>query len=229
MIIKNETLAKTKTVITPRDISQLKNTKKNYSSLVLERLTKKNILKRIKKGSYTSSTNIYALATNLVFPSYLSFWTGIAYKGYTEQIINTIFVATTKKTRDIEFEGYKIKFIKLSKNNFFGYSKEISGNEEIFIATQEKLLIDCLLYQRYSGNIDEIIKFIESAQFDIQKIREYLKIIKNNSLKQKIGYLLEKYKKINLDVKISGNNYTFLPIKTKEKTNKKWKIRFYDN
>jgi len=229
MTTKNEKIVQGKTIITPRYVSQIKNVKKNYSSLILERLAKKEILRRIQKGKYTDSINIYSIATNLVFPSYLSFWSGIAYKGYTEQILNTVFIATTKKTRNIDFEGYKIRFIKLSKKNFFGYTKELAGNEEIFIANNEKLLIDCLLYPKYAGNTGEIIKFIELAEFDVKKLKEYLNIVKNGSLDQKIGYLFEKCKKIDLSIKIKSKNYVFLHIKTKEKTNKKWRIRFYDN
>lgn len=229
MTIKNEQLVKDKTIVTPRYISQLKNTKNNYSSLVLERLVNKNVLRKIKRGKYTSSTNLYAIATNLIFPSYISFWSGIAYKGKTEQILSTIFVACTKKTRNIEFEGYKIIFVKLSKRNFFGYRKEIAGNEELFIANNEKLLIDCLLFPRYSGNIDEVIKLVESTEFNQDILMNYLKIINNNSLNQKIGFLLEKYKNINLKLNIKTKNYLRLPIKSKLKINKKWRIKFNDN
>jgi len=226
---KNEHLIKDKSIITSKYISQIKNTKSNYSSLILERLANKNIIRKIKKGKYTSSTNIYTIATNMISPSYISFWSGIAYKGKTEQILNTIFVACTKKTRNVEFEGYKIIFVKLSKRNFFGYRKEIAGNEELFIADNEKLLIDCLLFPRYSGNIDEVIKLIESTEFDQEKIMDYLKIINNNSLNQKLGFLLEKYKNINLKLNIKTKNYIRLPIKSKLKIDKKWRIKFNDN
>ena len=228
MATKNENLVKDETIVTPKYISQLKNTKSNYSSLVLERLANKNILRKVKKGKYTSSTNIYAIATHLVFPSYISFWSGIAYKNKTEQILNTIFVACSKKTRNVNFEGYKIIFIKLSKKNFFGYKKEIAGNEELFVADNEKLLIDCLLFPKYSGNMDEIIKLVESTDFDKEKLTNYLQIIKNNSLNQKVSFLLENYKNVELNLKIKAKNYAYLPIKYKMKTNKKWRIKFND-
>lgn len=201
MVIKNENLVNRKSVITSREISLLKNTTKNYSYVLLTRLRKEGKLKKIKKGKYTSSTNIYAVATNIVSPSYLSFWSGIAYKGKTEQLLNTIFIACTKKVRDVEFENYKIKFIKISKNKFFGYHKEISGNEEIFVADDEKLLLDCLLYKRYSGGSDEVTKFFEKTEFDLEKLKEYLKRINNKSLIKKVCLLFKKYKKeeINLN------------------------------
>jgi len=225
MELKNEQIAKRKTVITPIDVSLLKNTEKSYSSLVLERLTKRKILRKIKKGKYTSSYNIYSIATNIVVPSYLSFWSGISYKGKTEQILNTIFVACTKKTRDINFENYKIKFIKLSKKNFFGFIKEISGEEEIFLADNEKLLLDCLSFPRYSGNLDEIIKFIEKSEFNLDKLKNYLKRINKTFLTQKVGFLLEKYKNQDLKIKINTKNYVFLNLKSKEEINKKWRIK----
>jgi predicted transcriptional regulator of viral defense system len=201
MTIKNENLINRTNIITPKGISLTKNTTKNYSYVLLTRLERQGKLKKIKKGKYTSSTNIYAIATNIITPSYLSFWSGIAYKGKTEQLLNTIFIACTKKVRDLEFENYKIKFIKLSKNKFFGFYKEISGNEEIFVASNEKLLLDCLLYKRYSGGLDEIIKFFEKTEFNLDNLKEYLKRINNKSLIKKVSFLFKKYKKqkINLD------------------------------
>ncbi|NMB66802.1 hypothetical protein GYA25_01970 [Candidatus Woesearchaeota archaeon] len=225
LMTNNEELIKNKTVISPRTISILKDVSNKYASLILKRYTEKNYLRRIKKGKYTSSYNIYAVASNLIYPSYISFWSGIRYYGKTEQLLNTIFVACTKKTRDIKFENYKIKFVKLSKKYFFGFKKEISTNEEVFIADKEKLLLDCLLFQKYSGNIDEIIKFIEGENFDIEKLKIYLKKINNQSLIQKTAFLLEKYKKIDLGLKIKTRNYTFLPIIDKEKINKKWRVK----
>jgi predicted transcriptional regulator of viral defense system len=222
---KNENLVKSKTIITPRDISIFKNTKRNYSSLVLERLEKKGIIRRLKKGKYTTSYDIYSIATNLIFPSYISFWSAISYKGKTEQILNTIFVACTKKTRDIEFEKYKIKFIKLPKNNFFGFNKEVSGKEEIFIADNEKIVIDCLMFPRYSGNLDEVIKFIENSDFDLTKLKNYLKMINQTSLTQKIGFLLEKYKNLDIGISIKTRNYVSMTLSTNEKINKKWKVK----
>jgi len=229
MPMKNNLLAETRIILTPRNISQLKDSKKNYASLVLERLARKNLIKKVKKGKYTSSSNIFLIATNIIYPSYISFWSGIAYKGCTEQILSTIFVACTKKTRNISFENYKIKFIKLSKTNFFGYKKETAENGEIFVADNEKLLIDCLLYPRYSGNIDEVVKLIQNVEINAEKLEKYLLKIKNKSLIKKVGYLLEEYKKINIKIKIKDRNYVFLPIKKQEKINKKWRIKFNDN
>ena len=64
----------------------------NYSYLVLQRLEKKGVLTKIIKGKYTIIDDVYKIASNLYYPSYISFLTASMLKKCTDQIINTIQV-----------------------------------------------------------------------------------------------------------------------------------------
>ena len=216
-----------KPVFRIQDIERIAYCNQNYAKQILNRLKKKKLIKQITKNRYTTKDNIFIIASNITFPSYISFWSAASFLGYTEQIVNTIQVATTRKTKPINFEGYKIKFIPI-KNYFFGY-KKISANEgDIFIAEDEKLVIDCLLRQKELGNMDEIENIVENAKISKEKIIEYLKKINKQSLTKRAGFLLEKkksidiYKEFNLD-----NNYILLnPASKKWKCiNTKWKLK----
>jgi len=214
-----------KSIFSVQDIRRIGNYSKEYSKLVLNRLTKRKSIKKITKNSYTTQKDILMIASNLKIPSYISFWSASSYYGFTEQILNKIYVACTRKIDSINFEGYKIKFIKLKY--FFGYNKIKTENGEIFIAEQEKLLIDSLLYQKEMGNFDEIEKVFKKSKISIEKIIEYLKKINNLSLTKKVGYLIEKHKGIDLSKHFKmDKNYTYLNQFSKryKKLNPKWRL-----
>jgi predicted transcriptional regulator of viral defense system len=215
-----------KAVFSVQDIERIADASKGYAKLILNRLTKRKLIKKITKNAYTSKKDILVLATNLKIPSYLSFWSASSYYGFTEQILNTIYVATTRRIKPINFEGYKIKFIRTK--DFFGYRKIKTNEGELFIAEQERLLIDSLLYWKEMGNFDEIENVFKKAEVSKEKIIEYLKRINNLSLIKRIGYLLDNYK--NMDISKSfkmDRNYIFLnPFLNKYKSlNSKWMVK----
>lgn len=209
-------------------IKKILKTNNNSSYTLLNRLSSKKELKKLIKGKYSiPNTNAFVVATNIFSPAYLSFWSASYFKGYTEQILNTIDIAVTRKKKSFNYQGYKINFIKLNKKMFFGYEKKKLGDFFIFIANDEKLLIDSILYEKYLGNFDEIIKILNKSKISKERIIEYLKRIHNISLTKKIGFLLEKYKKIDIskEFDIKDKNYIKLSkYLKKEKLNSKWRI-----
>ncbi len=215
-----------KAIFSIQDIQRIGNFSREYTKILANRLTKRKIIQRVTRNKYTLEKNIYAIATNLKTPSYLSFWSASIFYGFTEQIINTVQIATTRRAKEIIFQGSKIKFIKI--NNFFGYKKIKSGDSEIFLVEQEKLVIDILMNHKEMGNFDEIIKIIENAEINKEKLKEYLIKINNNTLKKRAGYLIEKYKNIDIsDILKKDNNYVYLnPFSRRYKTiNTKWKVK----
>ena len=214
-------------VFTINDIERLTKSKRNYSKLLINRLKKKEYIFKIENGKYTTNNlkNIELISTSLVFPSYISYWYASYYKGYTDQIINKITIATTIKKKQLTFQNYILKFIKT--NDFFGSYKE----NGVFIVDDNKLLIDAFLKPREFGNFDEILKVVNNSKFDKIKIIKYLKKINNVLLIRKIGYVLEKYRQIDIysDFKVLkySKNYTFLNPFYKKSTyiDKKWRIK----
>ena len=195
---------------------------KEYSSLVLQRLLKRGIIKKIIKGKYSAIDNIYKIASNIYFPSYISLLTASMLKGSTEQIINTVQVASNYN-RTIDLINYKIHFIKFNKNCLFGYKND----NGLFIADNEKLIIDMLMYRNHSGNFSEILKSITNLEFNVKKLESYLRKINNNSLIKRIGFLFEKYKKIDVSNRFKlDNNYINLDsLKISKKTNSRWRVK----
>ncbi len=204
------------------DIERITKTNKNYAKTKINRLIKAKDVSCVSKGIYTVSSNIEEIASNIVYPSYISSWYASYYKGYTEQIVNKITIFTTIKKSLIKYNRYKINFVKTK--HMFGYIKQ----DNIFIVDDNKLLIDVYLKPKEIGNIDEIIKIVKKGNFNKNKIIEYLKKINKKSLVKKIGYLLERYRNIDIcnNFKIDKNYVLLNPFSKKTtKTNTKWRVK----
>jgi len=213
-------------IITSSSLRKMKNYTKDYTYTKLYRLSKSNKLSKIIKGKYTTSDDIYEIATNIYNPCYISFWSAAYFKGYTEQIINTIQIATTRKHSPIIFQKYNIEYHVLPKKLFFGYKKIVHKEGFIFVVDDEKLIIDMLLKKRLSGNIDEIIKTIKNAKIDTDKIISYLKNVNNKNLTKQAGFLLEKYKNIDISKKMLYKDKNYARLSNAKNINKKWMVKY---
>jgi len=216
-------------VISVNTIKKFLGCNSKYASLAINRLRKRKLLKKITRNKYTTLDNIYVIATNIYNPSYLSFWSASQYFGITEQIVNTIQIASTSRRKNIFFEDYNIKFIHTPKNYFFGFNKIQTEKGAIFVVEKEKLILDALLNMNEMGNFDEIIRLIINVEIDKEKLIRYIKRINNLTLIKRLGFLLEKYKKLDISqhFKIKDNNYINLdPLNKKaKKIISKWRIR----
>ncbi|MFT4250454.1 MAG: type IV toxin-antitoxin system AbiEi family antitoxin domain-containing protein [Candidatus Woesearchaeota archaeon] len=213
-------------IITKADIKKRLGCNDEYAYTVLNRLKEKNKLIQIHKGVYTAIEDIHLIATNIHVPSYISFWSASQLKGYTEQILLSIQVATTKQYKTITHNQYKIEFYQLPKKAFFGYTKQQTTTGSFFIAEDEKLIIDCLLRENTIGNTQEIISIIKQANINKQKMITYLNRINNKTLNKKAGFLLEKYANTDLSEHITYKDSNYAKIGLNEQIiNAKWRIK----
>jgi predicted transcriptional regulator of viral defense system len=209
-----------------QDIERLCNCDRPYARQILHRLKDKGHIRRVTENIYTTSDDIYAIASNIISPSYISFFSASYYLGYTEQIVNTVQVATTVRKKEISFEHYRIEFIPLRQ--FFGYKKTRTQKGDIFVVEDEKLLIDILLKPGKAGNLDEIKKAFESSKIDKDKIIQYLKRVNSQSVTKRLGYLLENIKGLDISKEFSlDNNYVFLNSFSKKGNTLvgKWRVK----
>jgi len=191
-------------VFSVADASKLMNiSRKAASDLVLRLFGKKKLI-RIEKGKYLLvppeawKTGEYTeegilIASRLVEPYYLSYWTALSFYGWTEQPSKTLFVATTKTKRPVKIQGMQIKFIRLRKERFFGYEDHWLGNQKIKVADQEKTIVDCLDQPRYCGEIVEVAKGLWNGKndLDFDNILEYSLKMKNGTIFKRLGFLLD--------------------------------------
>ncbi|MFW6025174.1 MAG: type IV toxin-antitoxin system AbiEi family antitoxin domain-containing protein [Candidatus Woesearchaeota archaeon] len=210
------------------DLKRLLNWDKTKVNNILSQLKKKNQIINIKRDTYClkNVNTKFEIATEVINPSYISFWTALNYYGITDQQVNKIQLITTRQFKDIE--KFNISITKFKPYRFFGYKKVDNFN----IAELEKCLIDSLAYPNKSGGFKEVVNFTKNSwkQINKKKFLSYLKKYNNKSLNARMGYILKKlnlaqikiplpttYVKLNKDNKITN------------KKNKEWRIIINDD
>jgi len=172
------------------------------SSQIFKRLEEKGYIKEVENSKYLllgfEGSNVlsqpFFIATKILIPSYISFWSALNFYGLTEQVPRTIFVASTKKKNEITFEKFHFKYIKISSNKFFGYRENEFQGLFYLVAEPEKALIDALDQPHYSGGIEEVFKCLYNfkEKLSLKKIIDYATLFDNKSLNCRLGYFLNK-------------------------------------
>ena len=215
-------------VFSTNDVKRLLNWDKIKVNNILSQLKKKNQIINIKRDTYCLNdyNTKFEIATEVIKPSYISFWTALNYYGITDQQIKKIQVITTRQFKDIE--KFNIYVTKFKPYRFFGYKKV----NNFIIAELEKCLIDSLTYPNKCGGFKEVVNFtkISWKQINKEKFISYLKKFNNKSLNARIGYILDNlnlakikvpmpstYVKLNINNEITNNK------------NKDWRIIINDD
>lgn len=205
-------------------VRKLKNSA--YSRVFVLRMIKKGILRRVTKGIYTSSTDIFQIASNIHYPTYLSFLSASHHYGLSEIIPRKIQLASSKKYKTIEFDGYSIEFIPI--NAVWGYHKEGEGKEALFVADIEKLMVDAFLRPKCMGNFAEIENVFRNVQeVDQKKLKEYLIRLNSNKIYRQVGFMLEKHKGMDIHgiIPMDSNYHESNPFTKGKNTNLRWRLK----
>jgi predicted transcriptional regulator of viral defense system len=195
---------KRKRVFSIAEAAEIMGISRTSASDLALRLLKKKKLIRIEKakylivppeawktGEYTEEGII--LASQIVKPYYISYWTALSFYGWTEQPSRTIFIATTKSKKTIELQGTNFKFVRLRSNRFFGFNEQWVGNQKVSVADKEKTIVDCLDQPRYCGEIVEVVKGIWNGRQELsfEKIIEYARTMNNGAIIKRLGFLMD--------------------------------------
>jgi len=170
---------------------------------ILRRLKAEELVRPVEAGKYLLLgfqpervlSNPMFIATRPAHPAYVSFWSALHFHGLTEQVPRTVFVATTRKCRPLDFDGARFVFVHVAPYKFFGYQREMIGDLPVLVAEVEKALVDSLDQLRYAGGLLEVAKALYHAreQLDPERLVEYANRMRNRSLCSRLGYLLERF------------------------------------
>ncbi|OIO20763.1 hypothetical protein AUJ17_05460 [Candidatus Micrarchaeota archaeon CG1_02_47_40] len=185
-------------------------------------MQKKGILHKAARGIYSASEEVFAVASNIHYPSYVSFLSASYLYGFTETIPRIVSIAAAKKYSKIEFKGYTIEFVRMKE--LWGYKNE----NGVFLAEPEKLLIDAFLKPKSMGNFEEIERlFGGSLEINAEKLKTYLKKTNSDRVYRCVGYMLEKHRKIDISrlMRIDRNYYELNPFESGAGINRKWRLK----
>ncbi len=231
-------LAEKGRVFTVEEASDASGIKGDSLKKLLYRMEKRGWIERIEKGKYMIipleaekgryTLNEFVIASVLVKPYAIAYWSALHHHGLTEQIPSTVFIQTTgrKKKRDVEVFGVRYRIVRIKEDKFFGIGKMWSDDSEVLITDREKTMVDCLDKPRYCGGIVEVAKALKKGSFNAEKLAEYAVKMDNSGVVRRLGYLCELF---GVDVelpRINTKNYLVLDttMPKKGKKSAKWRL-----
>lgn len=168
-------------------------------------LTKIDRLIRLKRGLYLYvpegyekhwSVHSFLVASHLVQPYAVAYWSALNHFQFTEQIPHTVFVQTTAHTfrSEITILGVSYKFVPVERRKIFGYTNMWIGHHKIQITDKEKTIVDCLDYPEHCGGIVEVIKGLYfgymNKEISLRKILHYAQRLGNKTVLKRLGYVI---------------------------------------
>jgi len=198
-----KSIARNGQVFTLEQLHRQTEIPKSVLSVMLSRWEDRGFVERIERGKYLIiplesekgkyTLHEFVIASHLVRPSAIAYWSALHYHGLTEQIPITVFVQTTarKKKNQLEVFGVDYRIVRVKPEKFFGFKKEWIEETPVTVTDREKTVIDCLDRPEYAGGIVEVAKALENASLDRETLSRYAQQLGNNAVARRLGYLSE--------------------------------------
>lgn len=200
--------SKGRTIFTRKEAEEILRVKTSYLNNLLYSLENMGWVKRLERGKYLIiplaageagawSEHPYIIASYLVEPYHIAYWSALSHWDYTEQLINTTFIQTTKRkfVTEKQILGQTYKFIRVPEKKFFGATNVWIENKKINLTDREKTLVDCLDHPEYCGGIVEAAKAVKTAlgekQVSVGRLLDYANRLGNKTVFKRLGYLVE--------------------------------------
>jgi predicted transcriptional regulator of viral defense system len=231
-------MAKENQVFSFAQLYQRTHIKKEMLWVILSRMEAKGYIERIERGKYLIiplgsekgkyTLHEFVIASYLLEPYAISYWSALHHYGLTEQIPNTVFVQTTarKKKNLMEIFGVNYQIVRVKEEKFFGICKEWIEETPVSITDKEKTIIDCLDKPQYGGGITEVAKALKNDSLDYNQLSNYALKIGNFAVVRRLGYLCEQMGiPLNLPLPPSKKYLLLDPtMPAKGKNDPKWRL-----
>jgi predicted transcriptional regulator of viral defense system len=202
---------------------------------LIARLRDEGLVDEVEKGKYLLLglepervlSNPLFIASHLVAPAYVSYWSALHFYGFTEQVPLTTFVATTKKKRPVSFRNFRFRFVTLQGVKFFGYRREVVGDLPVVIADEAKAIVDSLDLPAYAGGVAEVARALRIALDTVGEdiLVEYANRMGDKSLGARLGYLLETFGRSPDGLIHSASPVKLDPARPRAgRTNSRWQV-----
>jgi predicted transcriptional regulator of viral defense system len=205
----------------------------------ISRLIRKGWLLSLKKGLYVIITDIGALGTSdislnticqaLNKDSYISFENALQYHGMFDQMLSTAGAVTYQRARKYQVQNAEVKFFKIQKKLYFGFSQERSDIGLINMASKEKALLDILYFRSnvYYANLvfEKLTENRHMIDFDL--LKTYARKFNLDVIRQ-IGFFLDRNDVDTQDLvqMVQGKNNYSRMTKDAKQFDAKWRLYF---
>lgn len=171
---------------------------------VIHNLLRKGWLTRLKGGRYLflppeygpenlGENNPLALASAVVDPSYVGWWSAASFHGFTTQKPMTITVATLRQVSGRVVEGNEIHFVKVVSRKFFGFKTYDVYGREVTLSTPAKTLVDCVDKPELAGGPAEVARIAYGASTVVSQedLADSALEMKSIAALQRLGFLAD--------------------------------------
>ena len=187
-------------VFTIDDVKKLVgNEKTAYSQL--DRLMKKDLVKKIRKNIYsvvnpTTGQLVatrYQIACAITDTAYISHHSAFEYYGLANQVFYEVYVSSETKFNHFEYDHVTYKYVASRMSEGVFEAKNTTG---VRITDMERTVVDSIRDFNKIGGFEELLNCLEGIQYlDENKLKRYLDIYNTQGLYQRVGYLLNHYRK----------------------------------
>lgn len=231
-----------KTIFTLSDIRELAPEPKN----LLDNLVRKRWILKLRRGVYVIAplesgekgaadytVHGFVIASFLVSPYYVGYWSALNYHGLTEQTPPSIYVATTKPRNSRTILDTRFVFVTIPESKFsFGMEEVEIEKWKVRISTPEKTVVDCLDHPEHCGGIEEVARavYFSKDELDFKKVVGFAERIGNNTVIKRLGYIaealgIEECSKLLSDAKLkSGYSILDPTLPKRGRIKERWKL-----
>jgi predicted transcriptional regulator of viral defense system len=194
-----------KNIFALNDVTELHIPYRN-AKLIVSRLLRKGWLTPLSRGTYLIapleagaegrySEHEFVIASHLIEPYYIGYWSALQYHGLTEQVPVTVFVVTTRHVidRSREILDSRYRFVTVTEKKFFGFARVLIANSAVNVSDKAKTIADCLDHPEYCGGISEAAKALWAAREGVS-VGDVAGIgfrMGNSAVLKRLGYLAE--------------------------------------
>jgi len=132
-------------IFTLEDVTSTLDIPYEYAKVIVNRLVKKKWLIRLARGKYLivpleagvksqHTEHGFVIASYLVEPYYIGYWSALNYHGFSEQVPSAIFVVSSKRRKDRTILDTRFRFITIKKSKIFELIEVNISNSEVNIS-----------------------------------------------------------------------------------------------
>jgi predicted transcriptional regulator of viral defense system len=231
-----------KAIFVPADLEPYEIDVKRF----LLRLRRKGWIAWIKRGLYViapleagaegamkHTVHGFVLASHMVSPSYVGFWSALNYHGMSEATPPAVYVAARAPVASRTIFDIPFVFVTLRPWKMFGTERVLIEREGVAVSDPEKTVVDCLDHPEHAGGVLHLADVLreEFDRLDFDRLLRYAKRMRNTTILKRLGYLLEAQSKGDEARRVGrhrlGEGYSKLDPKLPARgpTNERWKLR----
>lgn len=180
-------------IFSTQQLAIILNMRPGHVAVKLNRLVKKDVIIRLMRGRYSlPSTDVFAVASGIYQPSYVSLLSAFNYYGSTTQSPRVIDVINPVRSGQMPLEldagQYSARFIKVKSSFVTGYKKIFQNGIAAQMAEKEKAVVDALIFQDHVP-LDETVACVRSG-INLERTVELARQTERQSVMKRLGYIL---------------------------------------